>query len=419
MSNIGRISTLMRFNSQNRNLAMNQLRFAEHSSRLNLQKKHLTNYEVIGGSKELLNNRAMIKRFEAIEKNETKAVAEIGLMSTNLSGLKNILDTIKTSAFRGASDTSSPDELLILGQELRGIAQDFFDGVNTKINGKYIFSGLGSDKKVFDTKEGQIFSAGTYLEGSTYAGNRLIEGKKASIGLDTLFAAQESSANYVGTVPSPATLAANAELNLVVNDGFNEINVGDIALSAGDTVANMVTKINAAFNTAGGVGSIVQNTAGALDFNTSLITGNLENANAAIIVSPGSTLSTTLDELGLTAGTTFGTSTSIQNTFSKLENAYNSQSSQLVRESLVDIQELIDSITLIETELGGIESNFNDAINSHFSIRTDLQIKESELATIPIADAIQRVTAAQAGLNGSMQAAAAVLQASVFNFLSL
>lgn len=409
----------MRFTSQNNHLALNQQRFAEHSSRLNLQQKHLTNYEVTGGSKELLRNRALIKRFETIEKNETSAAAEIALMSTTLGGLKNILDKIKSSALKGGSDTNGPEELLILGQELRGLAKDFFDGVNTQINGRYIFAGLASDKKVFDVGENAVFASGSYLEGSTYPGDKIVEGKKAGVGLDSLFSAQESSANYLGTAPSVLPLAANAQLNLVVNDGYNEINVGDISFTTGDSLATVASKINTAFTNAGGQGSIVQVTAGKLDFNTNLITGNLKNSNAEIIINPGSTLPNTLDELGLTAGNATGTSTNIQNAFTKLEDAYNSQNNQLVREALVDIQDLTDRLVLTETQLGDMESKFSNAINNHFNLRTNLEIQESELATLPIADAIQQVTASQASLNGSMQAAAAVMQASIFNFLQL
>lgn len=386
---------------------------------MNTQQRYLNNYEQIGGTKEILKNRAHIKRLEAIETNETKAASEIGLMSTTLGGLKDILDTIRDSALRGGSDTTGPSELLILGQELGGLAKDFFDGVNTQINGKYIFAGLASDKKVFDVADGQIYATGEYLEGSSYAGNRVVEGKKASVGLDGLFAATASSANYTGSVPSPATLASAAEINLVVNDGYNTINVGDIAFTAGDTAATMATKINTAFNAAGGVGSIVQVTAGALDFDTSLVTGNIENSAAAIIISPGSTLPDSLGDLGLEAGTTNGTSTNIQNALTKLENAYYSQDNQAVREALVDIDSMISAITSVETDLGDIESRFSESISNHFNLRTDLEIKESELANIPIAEAIQEVNAAQAGLSGAMQASALVLQQSVFNFLSL
>lgn len=386
---------------------------------MNTQQRHLNNYEQIGGTKDLLNNRARIKRLETIEINETKAASEIGLMSTTVGGLKEIISSIRASALRAGSDSSGPSELLVFGQELQGLAKDFFDGVNTQLNGKYLFSGLATDKKVFDIDEGQIYSTGEYLEGYTYAGNRVIENKKASVGLDDLFAATASAANYTGSVPSPATLASAAEMNLVINDGYNTYNLGDISFTAGDNVSNMVTKINAAFTAAGGSGAIAQVSGGAIDFDTSLVTGNIENSAAAIIISPGSSLPNTLGDLGLEAGTTTGTSTNIQTALAKLLEAYNSEDNQAVRQVLVDLDAMLDAITSVETELGDIEARFADSISSTFNLRTDLEIKESDLATIPIAEAIQEVNAAQAAMGGAMQASALVLQQSVFRFLSL
>ncbi len=419
MLNVGRISTLMGHLTQRNNVVTDQGRFAEESSKLNTQRRYLHNYDAPSGQKDLIQLSGQVINYQVIGQNQGKAVTELELAESSLNTMKDTLDQIRSSALQGGSDTLNSDDLLVLGKELRELGESFYTSSNTKIGNRYLFGGIQTDKKVVTFVPGAVFANATYKEGASDAGERLVEGIQASVGVGDLYTAEQASATYTGSIPATLPLGANAELNLVVNDGYNDINVGNITLSAGDSLATIASKINTAFNTAGGQGSIVQISGGALEFDTALITNNKENERAAIILNPGSNLPNTLSSLGLTAQTTRGTSTNVKEAFTNLEAAYNSGDTQAIRESLVDIESNLDKLIAIKSQLGDLVKKFNDSVENANLRATNVNISKSEVASIPVAEAIQSVTAAQATLTGSMQAASKIMSTSIFNFLSL
>ena len=405
--------------AQRNNVVNNQGRFAEESSKLNTQKRYLHNYNSPDGGKELVQLSGQIINYQALGKNQNKAVTELELAESSLNTMKDTLDQIRTNALQGGSDTVNADDMVVFGKELRELGESFYTSSNTKIGNRYLFGGIQTDKKIITFIPGVVFANATYKEGQSDAGERIVEGIQSSVGLGDLYTAQKASAQYAGSVPGALPLAANAELNLIVNDGYSDINVGDIALSAGDSLATIASKINTAFNTAGGQGSIVQVTVGALDFDTALITNNRENDRAAVIISPGSTLPGTLSALGLVASTSKGTSTNMQEALANLEAAYNSGDTQAVRESLVDIETNLDRLISIKSQLGDLVKKFAESAENSNLRENNFRISQSDVVSIPTAEAIQSVTSAQATLTGSMQAASKIMTTSIFNFLSL
>ncbi len=405
--------------AQRSNVVTNQGRFAEESSKLNTQKRYLHNYDSPDGGKQLIQLAGQISNYETIGANQSKAVTELNLAESSLNSMKEILDQIRTSALQGGSDTLNSDDLAVLGGELRQLGEAFYTASNTKVGNKYLFGGTQTDKQVVTFTPGTIFANAIYKEGSTDDSQRIVEDIQSSVGLEDLYTAQKASAQYSGSAPGTLPLGTNAELNLVVNDGYNDINVGDIALASGDSLATIASKINTAFNNAGGQGSIVQVTAGALDFDTALITNNQQNNRAAIIISPGASLPNSLSNLGLSSITTNGNSGNIKDAFTSLEAAYNSGDAQAIRECLVDIESNLNRLTSIQAKLGDLVKKFDDNSNDSSERETNLRITQSDIASIPVAEAIQGMTSAQATLTGSMQAAAKIMSTSIFNFLSL
>ncbi len=405
--------------AQRNNIVTNQGRFAEESSKLNTQQRYLHNYDAPSGEKDLVQLSGQIVNYQSIGKNQGQAVTELELAESSLGTMKDTLDKIRSSALQGGSDTLNPDDLLVLGKELRALGESFYTSSNTKVGNRYLFGGIQTDKKVVTFVPGAVFANATYKEGASDAGERTVEGIQSSVGLGDLYTAQKSSAQYTGTAPSTLPLGANAELNLVVNDGYNDINVGNVAFSAGDSLSTIASKINTAFNTAGGQGSIVQISGGALQFDTALITNNKENDRAAIILNPGSNLPNTLSALGLTTQTVKGSSTNIRDAFTNLEAAYNSGDTQAIRECLVDVESNLDKLTSIQSQLGDLVKKFNDSVDNANLRESNLSISKSDIASLPSAEAIQSVTSAQATLTGSMQAASKIMGTSIFNFLSL
>lgn len=419
VSSANRISTLMRFLTQRNVVARNQSIFAQDSSRLNEQKRLLHNYDQINGAKDLVQINGKIVEYDNKAKNQNQAVTELELMESSLTTMKNMLDDIRTSALQGGSDTLNSENLIVLGKELREAGEAFYSASNAKVGNRYLFGGIQSDKQVVTYAPGSIFANATYKEGASDEGERRIENIQSSVGLGDIYTTQADSAKYTGSAISPIPLGANAELNLVVNDGYRDIVVGDIALASGDNLSTVVSKINAAFNAAGGQGSIVQASSGALNFDTNLITNNVRNSRAAIILNPGANLPNSLSTLGLSARSINGVSANIREAFTNLEAAYNSGDSQSIREALIDIEANIDRLIASQSKVGNLVKQFTDAARNNEDRKTTAEVQQSDMASLPAAEAIQKVTASQAALNGSMQAAATIMKTNVFDFLSL
>lgn len=415
---LGRLSSLQRFNDGRDHIVLNQSQFAEHTMRLNTGQRLLNNYDGIDGSKALIQVTGRIENAKKISENQSKAATELELAESALNNMKDILDQIKTDALQGGSDTTARDDLEILGVQLRSLGENLYQLGNTKLGNKFIFGGKQSDLTVVDFVPNALFNSANYKEGQTDLGERSVENVQSSISLKDLFSKAAAPATYTGSVfTSP--LIANAEINLVVNDGNNDINLGDVSFASGDTIADVVNKINTAFTAAGGSGTIVSNSGGALAFTTSSITGSIDNASAAIIVNPGNSLPNSLSSLGLRSTTSKGTSSDIREALAKLDTAYNTNDTQAIRSTIVDIQENLDRLINAQAKLGDLVKKFNDGEKRNLDAVDALKTDQANIARIPVVDAIQKVSVAQTVLNSSLQASAAILKMNIFDFVSL
>lgn len=415
---LGRLSSLQRFNESKDHIVLNQGQFAEHTMRLNTGQRLLNNYDDIDGSKDLIQVTGRIEHAKKVSENYSKAATELELAESALGNMKDILDQIKTDALQGGSDTTARGDLEILGVQLRSLGENLYQLANTKLGNKFIFGGKQSDLTVVDYVPNGLFNSANYKEGQTDLGERFVENIQSSINLQDIFSKTAQAASYTGTVfTSP--LAANAELNLVVNDGKNDINLGDIAFASGDTITDVVNKINTAFTTAGGSGTIVSNNAGKLAFTTSTISGSIDNASAAIIINPGNTLPNSLSSLGLRADTAKGTSGDIREALAKLDTAYNTNDTEAIRTTLIDVQENLDRLINAQAKLGDLVKKFNSGEKKNLDNVDALKTDQANVAKIPVVDAIQKVSVAQTVLNSSLQASAAMLKMNIFDFISL
>ena len=418
MTSIGRISSLQRYTAGRDNTVRNQSLFAQDSVRLNTGQRLLNNYDQLGGSKDLVNVTGRLEYYGQFSATSEKAGTELELAESSLNNMKEILDQIKVDALQGGNDTLGEGDLEVLGSQLRNFGENIYELANAKLGNRYLFGGVQSDKAVVTYVPNDLFVNATYKEGNADIAERKVNGIQSSIGLTDMFSKNAATAVYTGSVVT-VPLTANAEFNFVVNDGTKDINVGDIALTTGDGIATIVTKINAAFGAAGGTGTIVQNTGGALDFDTALVTGNAANAKAAIIISPGGTSPSSLSDLGLTMTSSTGTSRDLRQALSELDSAYNSNDSARVRTSLVDIQANIDRLVDAHSKLGDLVSKFNDTADNALETKEALLINQSDIARLPVAEAIAKVNASQAILNATMQSASQLMRQNIFDFLSI
>lgn len=418
MTLIGRISSLQRYNAGRDNTIRNQSLYAQDTVRLNTGQRLLNNYDQLGGAKDLVNVTGRLNYYTQLSETHGKAATELELAESALINMKDILDQIKVDALQGANETLGEEDLEIIGSQLRNLGENVYQLANTKLGDKYLFGGVQTDKKVITFVPDDLFGNAEYKEGNSDIKERHVNGIQSSVGLSAMFNQDSSTATYTGSVVT-VPLTANAEINLVVNDGTQDINIGDVSLTTGDTLANIVTKINAAFNTAGGVGSIVQDTGGALDFDTSLITDGVANDDAAIIISPGASLPNSLTDLGLDTVSVTGTSKDLRQALNDLDSAYNSNDSARVRIALVDIQANIDRLVEAHSNLGDLVSKFNDATEKTTETKEALLVDQSNIAKLPVAEAIQKVSASQAVLNATMQSASQLMKQNIFDFLSI
>jgi flagellin-like hook-associated protein FlgL len=419
MAYVARSGTWQRF-VYNRDIILgNQGDFATSSTRLNTGQRLLNNYETLNGSRDLIEVTG--KLTEAISRgtNTILATTELELAESSINNIKDILDQLKDDALLGSNDTSNDSDRKVLGGQLRILGENLYQVANAKVGKKFLFGGTQSDIPVITHQAGGIFSNASYKEGNQDLAERQTEKIQSSVSLSRLFTTESNSAVYSGSTPSSLPLASNAEMNLLIHDGTKNINVGDISFSAGDDLNTIVSKINVAFNAAGGQGSVAQNDSGRLKFDTALITGNKKNSSAAVVISKGSNLPNTLSSLGLSVSSSNGVSANIRETLSKLDEAYNSNDSEALRALIVDLDENLNRIVAAKAQLGDLVSKFNAVIEKNSELKMDFQIQQSDIAKIPVVEAIQEVNKAQAILQATMKSSANIISQNVFDFLRI
>ena len=419
MAFVARLGTWQRFSFNRGILLDNQSKFAKDTTRLNTGQRLLNNYDQINGSKDLIAVTGKLNETISRGKNSSLASTELELAESSLDNIKKILDQLKDDTLLASSDLTSESDKKILGEKLRNLGESLYQSSNAKIGTKYLFGGTQSDIPVITHTPGGLFSNAVYKQGNTDLPERKTENIQSSVSLSRLFTTESSSAVFEGMVPANIPLTNDAEMNLLIHDGVKNINVGDIGFAAGDDVNAIVAKINTAFNSAGGQGSIAQNDSGVLKFDTSLITGNIKNSSAAVIISKGSNLPNSLSDLGLKVFTTTGTSANIREVLSKLDDAYNSNDSSALRNLIVDLDENIDRIIATKSQLGDLANKFNAKSEQYANLKIDFQIKQAEIAKIPVVEAIEEVNKSQAVLQATMRSSTQMISQNIFDFLNL
>jgi flagellar hook-associated protein 3 FlgL len=418
MSLIGRLSSLQRFDRGRNQVTQSQTLFAEHSTRLNTGQRLIHNYDSLSTGKDLVQVTGKILEYDNLAGHQAKAVTELELSESALNNIKELMDEIKADALQASSGTSSDADLGVFGEQLRTFGENIFQLANSKIGNKFLFAGVQSDLKVITHFAGATFANAVYKEGVSDLGERKVGEIESSVGLSEVFTTSSRSAQHAGS-SFLAPLTANADFRLIVNNGIEDINVGNISLSAGDSMATVINKINTAFNAAGGEGSIVTNGGGYLQFDTALISDSIDNGRAAIIISQGDNLPNSLGELGLTKSNNQGTSANLISMLANLEAAYNSGDNEAVSRVLIDIEDNLDRVTNAQSKLGDLVSRLNLATEKNTEKKSGYEIKQADIAKIPVAEAIQKVSAAQAALAANIKASAAILGQNIFDFISI
>jgi flagellin-like hook-associated protein FlgL len=418
MSVLGRLSSMQQFLGTRSNLLSNQYELSEATTKMNLGKRTLSAIEDPHATSSIVWKNSNIAKRSNAEDQKAIAVSELELAESSLVSIKEALDEIKADAVYAASDTSGELDRDNVASKMRSLGETIVKLSNSKVGEKYLFSGTQSDLKTIDYTANTVFANAQYKEGKVDLGERKVQGYTASVSLQEVYNSTESSAIIASSAPSAGVI--NGDIKLIINDGNgNIIDTGDISF-AGDNTASSIVKINAAFNAAGGLGSIaIQDPAGYIKLDTALITNGVKNSEASITLKKGTNPLNVLNEINMKEGTTKGISGSLQNTLSKLEAAYKSNDSAAIRTVLVDLDAAIDRLITSEAKLGALVKNLEDSSIVDADIKNYLQIEKSSIEDMPITDAISDVTQAQAVVAATMQASSIVFQQNIFNFLDL
>ncbi len=383
---------------------------------MNTGQRTLNNYDQFNGNKDLMEITGRVAQKGQQVENFNRAATEFELAETALSSMKDLMDTIKVDALQGSNDTYGSDDLAILGEQLRNLGENVYSIANTKLGDKYIFAGLQSDKQVIKFSSGDLFGNAIYKEGFGDIGNRKVEKQQASVSLGEIFNQNAAPATFAGNA-FVVPLAGPAQVNITINDGAQDLYLGDIDFNAGDTMPAIIANINAAFTAAGGLGTIVQDGGGFLEFDTSLITGNVENSIASVIISDGTTATANLASLGLQETTQFGNSKDLRQTLGELDSAYFSGDNQRVRNSLADVQKNIDRLVEVISQIGSHHQEFLEKVDRESYNLENLEIQQANINQIPAAEAAQNVSSAQTILQYTMQLSSRIMQQNIFDFL--
>ena len=424
MSGIGRISFTQGFSNVRENILMSQSSYVESSLQLNSGERILEISDDPEGVKRLTELGNQVVEAEEVASVKSSAESLLEISERALGDIKNLLDQIKTDAIFASNSTSNAKDRETFAEVLKSTTENIFNLANSRLNGQYLFSGKQSDKKTVDFDSSDIFSNIQYLEGNPETGPRQLYELQSSVTLAEVFNSTSTPASIQSSAPVTIPITNGGDLRLVVNDGNgNVFDTGDINIPGGTTpIANVITAINTAANTAGIQGAIVQeNPVGFLEFTTALMTNSTSNQSTSITISNGTTVNNTtlLEDFNIIGQKASGESPSLQDTLESLFEAYNANDIDAIRRSITDIDANIDRLIGKQTLVGTLLNQFQDSRFADEDRTTTLKLKKSEVEDMPIAEAIVEANQSKLVMDTLLRNATTVVNASVFNFLNI
>jgi flagellar hook-associated protein 3 FlgL len=411
-----RLSTNMIFSLMSVQVSDNQKEIINLTRKINEGKNFVTSYDnpvALIGSVE---TGGRILENDQITRNLNFSISELESSETPLRSIKDIMDRIKEIAITSSNGSTSADERIIFKNELRTLGETIVQLANTKVGDKFIFSGQQSNLQTLRLNDGASFNTAIYKHNQDDGKEKKINSLPTSISLKEALVGDSSSAKLISSTINPI-VSSNGDLVLQINDGNDNITNFTTSLNSGDDLSSVISKINTAFNAAGGLGSIAQESpVGYLNFDTALVTGNAKNSKAMISIDKSST-SLLTDELNIKKQKVFGLEMGIMNTLADLESA-------LVNNDPDAIRDLMDNLDFNLNQINSRISNVGVLISQAQMFQSsaeDLNIKlESDLSAIQDLDMIEanvKLNNAQSALQTSIRTSSNFFSYSLSNFL--
>jgi len=413
---VERLSTNMVFSLLSRQVADNQKEIINLSRKINEGKNYVTTYDDPVGIINLVETGGRILENNQFDRVLDYSVFELESAEAPLRAMNEILTKIKEIALRASNGSTSGEERIIYKNELRTLGDSLVQLANTKVGGKYIFSGQQSDLQTIRLNQGAPFNTAIYKHNQDNGEERYIQQQPSSVNLKDELVGLSSSASMTSSIINPVT-TVSGDLVFSINDGNNNVTNFTASISAGDDLNAIITKINTAFNTAGGLGAIAQNSPnGYLNFDTSLITGNSSNSQAMISIDKSSS-SDLSDQLHIKKQKIFGSEMGIMNMLSNLETALSNNNDAGVRNLLENIDFNISQVNAKISTVGLLVSQ----AEMFKSASEDLNIKlEGDLSATQDLDMIEanvKLSNAQNALQTSIRTASTFFNYTLSNFI--
>ncbi len=414
---VDRLSTGLMFRLLGSQITDNQSRVFQLSKQLNSQKKFATAYDdpvaligTIGVQGRILQNDQEIR-------NRGQGSTELDAAEVSINGMNNILGRVKEIALSAANDTLGPSERTNYADELATLVQSFTQFINNKVGNTYIFSGQQGNLQTIRLQNNSPYNTAVYKHNQDDGAQRTIDGITTSIDLKDALTSPASSAQLESSVINPVA-ASNGNLDFEINDGNGNIVDFTANISSGDTLANIISKINTAFTAAGGVGSIAQESpAGYLNMDTALITGNTA-AEAAKIQVMKTSDSTLANQLYIKKQINRGQEAGVYNTFQALDDALRSSDTTTLRSLLTNIEFNLGQMNTALSRVGLSSSQIERLNTSSDDLDIKLQADLSESQDIDFVKANLDMTNAQAALQTSIQTSSNFFNQTLSRFLS-
>ena len=414
MFHFSRLGNSQRLDAAQSYMMQPQAKLLEDTARLNSGQNRLTLFEDYAASIDSMKLGDEFSEKEQMEKNKNEAFSELTLADSSLVAMLDLLTELRAEAVNGASDQLGEDDRAILGEQVRSKGENLLQLLNSKLGDKYIFSGKQSNLKTINLDTDADFNAATYLEGETELGVKSVFGIESGVSLSSLLETSELAATMTGSVASP-TVTGDISLRIEDGDG-GYIETGDISLVGANLTAT-ITAINTAFTAAGGAGAIAQESpTGYLNLTTDLVTGNQDNSKARITIQEGTSPGTALADIGLSVQTARGRSGNLMNTLSRLESGYSLNDADEIRAVLNDLDANIDRVLQARTTIGSLSNRLERSANADIEMQLDIRETKSRLDDIEVAEAINKVTQAQAVVNSSLDIASVMFGQNIFDF---
>jgi flagellar hook-associated protein 3 len=415
---VDRISTKQIYTAFHQNIFDNQSYLIEASNKINTGIKFKNNYDNPRASSLSLDFEGQILNNDLVLKNRSNVQTELELAENSLAQMKDNMDKVKELILTAANASTDPSALDILKTEIRSIGQALMQLGNTKSGENYIFAGKQSNLVPFELLDpSQSFSQTIYKEGLDNSKQKDAENIQTSFDIKNVLLGTGSPALIQGVKVNPSISAPGGNLDLSVNDGAGGQKLFSVALSTGDNLTTIRNKINTAFTTAGGSGTIAQiDPPWQLQLNTSLITPNNFNNEAKIDILKTSN-NAVLNDIGVSINSKTGEDIGSLQILDQVELALDQRDKDALRLLLEKVDDNNSKLLELRSKVGLTLNKLQNlnSINQNFD--TLLQTALSRVKDIDFLDTTSELNNAQARLSSSIETASNFFRSNLSNFL--